>query len=523
MAIDGFFINKLITELNNELLNSRMQKIFLNKSDIFIFNFYLKGKNTNLIAKLNSPFSSLFISDNFSVDKTLSSNFLITLNKHLSGYILTNISKYKNDRVIIMEFSGSDFLEGMTTKHLIFEFMGRYNNMILTKDNIIIDAYNKNVSTTNRSIVPKMNYEYFATTKLDFNNDYSNVSNELYLSTTYLGISPLLSKYLFTHQANLNLLKVNPTLNLDDNKFYWFDLFGSTNKLHFSNLSKLLEHLTTNSFNLKDNRYLNFLSKKILSSKKRLENLNEDLLNSKDNLILKDYGNYIYSSGLNLNSYCSEFISYDAILIKLDIKKTLLENALDFFKTYEKAKRSITYLEKEIYELENLITSLVELEYEITNNYLNSEEIIAILKPLGLKQTNKIQRKQVNKKRNILTINYNNALFYIGRNSLDNEYLINEIANKNDYWFHIKNAPGSHIILKGELNDLNLSFGSMLAAYFSKEKANPIVTINYTLVRNLKKIPNQKAYNVILKDYQSLNIKIDFKLLEQYLGSLQIS
>ncbi|HKL95409.1 MAG TPA: NFACT RNA binding domain-containing protein, partial [Haploplasma sp.] len=112
---------------------------------------------------------------------------------------------------------------------------------------------------------------------------------------------------------------------------------------------------------------------------------------------------------------------------------------------------------------------------------------------------------------------YNDAIFYVGKNNLQNEYVTHEIGKHNDFWFHIKDAPGSHIVLKGELNDLNLSFGAMLAAKFSKQSDTPVVSVNFTQIKNIKKIPGLKGYNVILTKFETINIRIDHELLSNYL------
>ena len=512
MAIDGFFIKNLINEINDDLLNSRLEQINLVSKDIFSFSFYLRRVRNFLNIKLNSPHASFFISD-LDVDKNLTSNFLVNLKRLLEGSVLTKIKQHNNDRVVIFTFAKNDFLEGTIEYELILELMGRYNNLTLLKDGIIIDAYLKNVSTTRRSIVPNIAFEYFPSDKIDFNLDaYNNLENGLSLSKKYLGISPLLSKYLFVNNIDLNNITVNPTLNLNNNTFYWFNLFSESDKTkHFNSLSTLVANLIAANFR-PNTKYLDFINLRISNYEKRLFKIERELENSTNNLIYANYGNYIYSSGLNLNTYLNELISYDNTLVKLDVTKTLNDNAKDYFKTYEKAKRSISHLEKQIKETNYLITIFKQFLYEINLENLNYEEIETMLIPFGFKVKRKKQFRA--KKINPLKINYYDSIFYVGLNNIQNEYVTNTLAKHNDYWFHIKDLPGSHVILKGELTDENLEIAAMLALKYSK--GNPVSgEVNYTLAKNLRKISGLPGYNVTLNNHKSILINIDHSLLKK--------
>lgn len=512
MAIDGFFIKNLINEIKSKVLNSRLEQVNLVKNDIFSFKFYNKGKREFLNIKLKAPFASFFL-ENLETDKNLTSNFLTNLKRLLEGSILTNIVQYQDDRVILFSFAKNDFLEGKLEYVLILELMGRYNNLILLKDEIIIDAYHKNVSTSKRSIVPNVHYEYFPSNKKTFElSAYDNLENGLTLSKNYLGISPLLSKYLFQNKINIYDIKDMPTYNLTTKEFYWFNLFKQDDKtISFNSLSKLISTLLGDTFK-PNTKYLDFINQRLNNYEKRLFKIHKQLETSLDNLKYKDYGNSIYSSGLNLNSYSNELISFDNTIIKLDISKTLNDNAQDFFKIYNKAKRSITHLEREINETNNLINLFKQFLYDINLGNLNFEEIETMLLPFGFKVKSKKQSKA--KKISPLKLIVDNTIIYIGLNNIQNEYITTKLAKYNDYWFHIKDLPGSHVLVKGELTNNILNIASMLALKYSNANSTS-GEVNYTLVKNLRKIPHLPAYNVYMKSYQSILIKINEDILKE--------
>lgn len=60
---------------------------------------------------------------------------------------------------------------------------------------------------------------------------------------------------------------------------------------------------------------------------------------------------------------------------------------------------------------------------------------------------------------------------YVGKNNYQNEELTFKFATGNDWWFHAKGIPGSHVIVKSEgkeLPDRCFEEAGALAAYYSK-------------------------------------------------------
>lgn len=503
MALDGFFINKLVIEVKNEIEMSRLEKISQVDKDIFVFSLYLKGKRNYLWIKLNSPNASFFITNSIT-NNEMRSHFLDILKFNLNKMILSSIKQVKNDRVIIFEFTGTDLLKGRITKKLVLELMGRYNNLILIEDDYIIDAYHKQFNENRRSILPKNKFEFFPNDKKDLVNiNYDLVITNNYLSKNYVGVSPLLSNYLFENRVDLFNIEINPTLNLDNNKFYWFDLFEDTNnKKHFNTLSNLLEHLVS-SKQINNKREITFINNYLVKLETRYQRIISSLEIANDNLNYKNLGDAIYSSGLNLSKKYSE-ITVNNETIKLNSLKTLNENAQNFYKSYQKAKRTILHLNEQKEEINNLINLFNQYLFDLENND-NIIEIANELKQFGFK----IKNKKNKPNNNILKLEIDNNTFYIGKNNLQNEYITHQLASKNDYWFHVENAPGSHVILKGELNDELLLLGAKLAAYFSKLKNAGNVNVNYTKVKNIKKIPKIPGYQVIIKNYQSIMVNLD--------------
>ena len=89
----------------------------------------------------------------------------------------------------------------------------------------------------------------------------------------------------------------------------------------------------------------------------------------------------------------------------------------------------------------------------------------------------------------------------VGRNNIQNDHLTFKLAAKHDIWFHVKDMPGSHVILvtEGEEpSERDYTEAAEAAAYYSKATAAP-VAVDYTQVRNVKKPGGSKPGFVIYK------------------------
>ncbi|VEU81149.1 NFACT RNA binding domain-containing protein [Haploplasma axanthum] len=516
MALDGFFINKLIEEIEPKIKHSRVERIEQISKDTFVFSLYYQKNRFYLYFKLNAPNASFFLGLKNTNNSYEGSNLLSILKKNIEGTFLSSIIQKDNDRVVILSFEGVDLLDGKFEKKLILELMGRHNNLILTKDNIIIDAYQKKFSESSRSILPKIEFTFFPTDKKPYvYNENLIIENKSFLSKSYIGISPLLSNYLFLNKIDIAKVNVRPTKDLSSNQFYWFDLFDeSINKKSFNTLSELLESNVLIP-NTNSNKYETFVKKELLKYEKKLEKNTEHFEEAYINLNFKNKGDAVYGSGLNLSNRYTEVIDFENNKIELNPLKTLNENAQDFYKKYQKAKRTIGHLDEQKKEFLATISLMKQFLYDIKNEKENFNEIEEQLIKIGFKNKKK---KPNNKKKvstsNILKYEYNQAIFLIGKNNLQNEELTHKIANHNDLWFHVENAPGSHVVLKGAINNQNLEIAAMLAAKYSSINEMIVIPVNYTQIKNIKKIPKIPGYQVIIKNYETINIKINNELLE---------
>src|SRR5699024_10725369 len=105
-----------------------------------------------------------------------------------------------------------------------------------------------------------------------------------------------------------------------------------------------------------------------------------------------------------------------------------------------------------------------------------------------IKKTSKHKKRKKNKSKPKHFKTVDGSDIYVGKNSRQNDYITLKLASKNDYFFHVRNAPGSHVILKTDkINENDLRVSSYLAAINSSQSSNIKVDVDYTEKKNVNK------------------------------------
>ena len=111
-----------------------------------------------------------------------------------------------------------------------------------------------------------------------------------------------------------------------------------------------------------------------------------------------------------------------------------------------------------------------------------------------------------------------NNIILVGKNNLQNNYLTHKLASKNDYFFHVQGSPGSHTILKANNpSPETINLAAQIAAYYSKSRYSSNVAVDYTLVRNVKKVPGTKGSFVLYANQKTVFVTPNHEELKKYL------
>ncbi len=210
------------------------------------------------------------------------------------------------------------------------------------------------------------------------------------------------------------------------------------------------------------------------------------------------------------NFYSEDF---EKMSISLDPKLSPADNAQKYFKRYNKLKHADNLLttqieqsREEIEYLDNIIFS-IDNSTEITEIDEIREELIKenYLKSYHLK--NRKQKQESSKPHHYESSD--GFDIYVGKNNKQNDYLTLRFANRDDYWFHTKDIPGSHVIIKSdgrEITETAIKEAALLASYYSKGKMSSNVAVDYTEKKNVRKPSGAKPGMVIYENNSTIYI-----------------
>lgn len=364
-----------------------------------------------------------------------------------------------------------------------------------------------------------------------------NLINELNLE--YLSKDALLEIYNKIIEI-INLSNINIHLNTVTNDYY---LYSDNNNLHdFKDFQinyflddYYFEKEQNDLFKNYKNTFLNYILSILKKYEKRLVNIDLKLSECKDMDKYKLYGELITANLYKMPNYNIKEIKlenyYDnnkEITINLNDRFSPSYNAKLFFKKYSKLKNAkaivniqkvetideINYLESVVYELNSCQTldDITEIYDEISKNPIFSNlPAKGINTKLAKKSPkSKLLTKNKNAKFNPIKYIVDGYTILVGRNNVENDYLTCKFAKKNDIWFHTKDIPGSHVILKVELNEIvsdNIIYeAAKLAVKHSKAKNSSHTPVDYCTVSDVKKPHGSKPGFVIYKNNKTIYI-----------------
>lgn len=576
MAFDGTVIANLVYELNQNILNSRISKIAQPEKDELLFT--LKGQNGQqrlaMSASASLPF--LYLTKQNKPSPMTAPNFCMLLRKHIANGKIVKIHQPGLERIIHFDIEHFDDLGDLCRKTLTIELMGKHSNIIFcTEDGAIIDSI-KHISaqvSSIREVLPGRTYFIPETTHKE---NPLQTSESFFLDTvlrrpesickaiynSYTGISPVIaSEICFRSGIDADLstsaLNADEKLHLYHN-FDWFltDLkeaaftpnilyrkkepiefssfllteYNDCEQVTFDSVSEALEtyyaarnvytRIRQKSSDLRRivHTALERNRKKYTLQQKQLKDTDKREKYRIYGELLNTYG-YQAQEGAKkieaLNYYTNEMIT-----IPLDEQLSPLENAQKYFERYNKLKRTHEALTTLIEETKNEIEHLESIATALDIALLEDDlvQIREELMEFGYIRKKRGDKKAKIKSRPLHFVSSDGFHMYVGKNNYQNDELTFKFATGNDWWFHAKGMPGSHVIVKtesGELPDRTFEEAGKLAGFYSKGRENEKVEIDYLQKKNVKK-PNKSAPGfVVYYTNYSLTIHPDISEIEQ--------
>lgn len=547
MPFDGIVLRRLKIELESELVEGKVERIYQpNQFEINLYVYKL-GKTKKLIISANPSIPRIYITEKQKKNPEVAPNFCMILRKNLLGARVTNIYQEGLERIIKIEFETKNELGDIEKKYIIFEMMGRHSNIFLVDSNDkIIDAI-KRMSFENspRAILPGAKYMLppVLTKKnpleITFEEFYSffensNKSYENILTDNLSGISKQFASEVMLHaqvfegrdEKNESIKRIFeslkellycivekgeilPTLYTDKGNvvdFYVIDLKSYSNlaKKFFSNLNSCIDEYYSkkeeHTIFIEKKQYLQkIIEQNLKKLSQRYEQNLQKIEEAKNADLAKKYADLILANLYQVKFLSEDFIevidyySNDLSQIKIPIEKDkdLKQNAEKYYKLYNKLKKAEEYAKAEIEQIETEIEFLSSLE-ALLEKSVEIEDLLSIEEELEkegyIKTQTDVKKNQKSKEHRKTKphhfISSDGFDIYVGRNNTQNDYLTLRFASKNDIWLHTQKIPGSHVIIK--TNNKNVPDRTLLEA--------ALLAAYFSRAKNSTKVPVDYTY-----------------------------
>ena len=545
LYLDGIGISFLIKEIKEKILRYKLTKIF--QYDRVSFSLFF-GKN-NLIFQVKDNSTIFYLKDEKDPNTDFQSKFLLSLKKYLQNSILINIRQEGFDRIVYFDFEKLNQFGDVEKYTLIIEIMGKASNIFLTsKDKILSALYFTSIDVGNRVIMTGAKYtlpfeekkispiyleaENFPFETESFMEKIEGVGRAFALecSQDYDTFKKYLSSYNPVMYEITNRGKIQKVLTY--NEFSEFSQKENKNlesenengRKYFETLNDGLNAyfkttITSNVISEKKKNLLKYVDSQIKKFKKIEKNIKIDLKKNENFENYKNIGD-ILAANMHQIKYgmkkvtVFDFYNNQEITINLDPLLSPNDNLNFYYNKYNKGKRTISALNSRFLDIQNEIKYFEEIKMfiEKENDFIGIEEIENELNLTnnGNKSKNKIKLNKP-KKRELLSFDYKGFQIFVGRNNKENEEISFSKGQPNDIWLHIKDIPGSHVLIlrnNQELPNDVLLHAANLACEYSKAKKGDKVTVDYCERKFVKKIKNSKPGNVIYTNYHSLLIDV---------------
>lgn len=536
MAYDGIMMHRIIDQLNQEIVSGRVNRIYQISKYEMLMTIRSHQKNKKLLLSAHPMYARIQLTSLEYPTPEMPNALTMLFRKCLEGAYIKSITQIDLDRICKITFSSYNELGDLQEINCYIEVMGKHSNIILcNEDNKIIDCIKRITPHMNstRFLQPGATYQFpfEQNTRLDPLTSEFVLDNNL--TKVYQGISPILSReilYRIDHGEDFKvIMKTIDTSNtiylsqVDQKEFFHliplshlqvpsttYHLFdGLDQHYELIDQKERIKQQTANLQKFIDNEY----QKNVL----KLQKLTQTLYDSKNSDHYRIMGDLLFSNLHLIQKGMKEvkvenYYDNTTLDIPLDPKLDGKQNANKYYHKYQKAKKSIQVLQQQIELTEKEIEYFDSLLDQMKHaNYYDALEIKEELEQLNYIKKKKSKSLRKNKKPHFERYFTKDGIeINIGKNNFQNDYLTFKASSRYDMWFHVKDMPGSHVVVKAQnLDEYTIRLASNIAAYYSKGKNSSSVPVNYTLIKTLKKPAGQKPGKVILDHYKTIYIDPD--------------
>ncbi len=555
MAMDGLNLCASAAEIR-ALIGGKIDKIYQPEKDELLLHIRAGGGNYKLLLSASAAHGRAQLTNAKRVNPVDAPMFCMLLRRRLVSGRVTGVEQPSLDRVLVLRIEAQNELGDMETYSLVCEIMGKHSNLILLSGaNVILDAVRHvgaGVSAV-RYVMPGLTYAppppqekknpLFAE-EGDFYAALQGIGRvDKALSGTFFGLSPSMAQSLASRAADTNDLgaltesqkkelaaslhafyarlavgKFEPSVALNEYGepmgVYPFEPYGMPFRREATlgeALDAYYEQLdAAERIGRRSASVRRILQNNVARVEKKISLYNTALGSSEETEKLRLFGELITANlhAIKKNAAEAALFNYyedppQAILVPMDARYSPAENAQRYFKKYQKSKAAREMALKQLgqaeEELSYLEGQLDNLDKCVTDAELSElhEELVA----LGYIKREKTKQKpqKLPPSKPACYVSSEGTEIYVGRNNAQNDQLTLRFASSEDYWLHVKDIPGSHVVIKsdGEPGKATLYEAALLAAYYSKARGGSGVAVDYTPRKYVKKPSGAKPGMVI--------------------------
>lgn len=587
MSYDGIVMRAVTLELDKTLRGARIDKIYQpNKNEISLL-LRQPGQSFRLMLSTIAQEPGVYLTKHSSANPTEPPLFCMLLRKHLEGGKIASFEQHGLERVMLINCDVVNELGEPDRRRLIVEIMGKHSNVVLLNqaENRIYDALHRITPARSRyrQLLPGLAYqppppqEKLIPWEVRQEGFYEKILSfplaktvAKILLSSFSGLGPQTAEEIvsrsglspdlaleFCGEYELSRLwqsfhttaqqikegEFSPEVIFNGREPLTFSAIALTsfppqNRQSFTSMNEAVDFYY--SYKRESNRF-----KQAINNLAQIVRQQTEKMEKKAGLQLaairevEEAEHYrLWGELLTANLYTlapgkkAEVANYyhpdtPKVVIPLEENLSVLENAQQYFKKYQKAKNAAqktrplyAQTQNELNYLYSLANSLENAATEQEVNEIKEElQEAGYLKSVPSKKGKPVQATTSSPSKAVI----DGWEIYFGRNNKQNDFLVTKIARGEDLWFHTKDIPGSHVLIKNPkaatVPPPILEKAALLAAYHSKARFSTNVPVDYTLKKHVWKPKGARPGMVHYENQRTLYVTPETAAIDEILKS----
>ena len=580
MAFDAGMLSCVLDEIGRTLKEGKIEKIYMPQKEMVVLAIKNGRDSKRLLINAGPTSPRISVTAEKTENPAVPPMFCMMLRKHLGGAKLIGVEQLGFERAARFSFETYDEMGFRTTKFLIAEIMGKYSNLILAdaEDKMIGILRPVDFTTSQkRQLLPGMRYEeppkQAKTDPLSVDRDgfarvmatcAPDVQADKALLSAFAGMASLTARELVfrasgaadtpldecgmrlwepfsAYAESIRAHTAQPYLLLGADglpqEYSYMEIrqYGaSRTNVRMNSFSEMIDaYFATRSrqdtLRQRASDILHLLNAAQARIEKKLALQTHELEDCEAGDTWRLYGDlltaniYRLARGMDkalVENYCGDG---EQVEIPMDTTLTPAQNAQRYYKKYNKAKSARAHLTEQILHANEELAYIQSVSESLTRaeNERDLNEIRDELYHSGY--ASRMKSYSVRKSAAPAYLKFRTSSgrsVLCGKNNTSNDYLTTKLAERSDWWFHVKNQPGSHVILRSdgpedEPTEDDFTQAAQIAAAYSQASDGVQVPVDYTRVRFVKKPSGSRPGFVIYTTNWTAYVTPDKKSVEQ--------